>query len=118
MRNRDATSFPQLTVVAGRHKELAVSLGQLSRYPAGQAGGRLAVSVCREGSREADRLLEEHRGAEGEARRLRAGMETTVGGASRGRGGCVVVEVLLLEVVVVMVVLLLAVILVVVGVGV
>ena len=34
--------------------------------------------ICREGAREADRLLEEHKGAEAEAKKLKAGMDSSV----------------------------------------
>lgn len=40
---------------------------------------------CREGTREADRLLEEHRGAEGEAKRLQAGLDMVIGRLSKAR---------------------------------
>ena len=35
--------------------------------------------MFREGMREADRLLEEHKGAEAEAKKLKAGMDSSVG---------------------------------------
>ena len=53
-----------LAEMAGRHKELAIALGQLAR----------------EGTREADRLLEQHKAAEAEAKKLKSGMETAVSG--------------------------------------
>ena len=44
--------------------------------------GNMTISrkkfLWREGAREADRLLEEHKGAEAEAKKLKAGMDSSV----------------------------------------
>ena len=39
----------------------------------------MPIIMFREGTREADRLLEEHKGAEAEAKKLKAGMDSSVG---------------------------------------
>ena len=39
---------------------------------------RMMLIMFREGTREADRLLEEHKGAEAEAKKLKAGMDSSV----------------------------------------
>ena len=43
------------------------------------------MPIIREGAREADRLLEEHKGAEAEAKKLKAGMESSVSDLYFGR---------------------------------
>ena len=40
---------------------------------------KMPIILFREGTREADRLLEEHKGAEAEAKKLKAGMDSSVG---------------------------------------
>ena len=40
---------------------------------------KMPIVMFREGTREADRLLEEHKGAEAEAKKLKAGMDSSVG---------------------------------------
>ena len=40
---------------------------------------KMPIIMFREGTREADRLLEEHKGAEAEAKKLKAGMDSSVG---------------------------------------
>jgi len=64
-----AAVLDHITAVAGRHKELAISLG----------------SLAREGTREADRLLEEHKGAEAEAKKLKAGMDSSAEKLTKAR---------------------------------
>jgi len=64
-----AAVLEHITAVAGRHKELAISLG----------------SLAREGTREADRLLEDHKGAEAEAKKLKAGMDSSAEKLTKAR---------------------------------
>jgi len=64
-----AALLEHITAVAARHKELATSLG----------------SLAREGTREADRLLEEHKGAEAEAKKLKAAMDSSVDKLTKAR---------------------------------